>query len=976
MNHLLKVTSLVLSLIMLFAFASEVKAYTIQGVANDPDINIELREWGSPKNLLDPTPGIISKYHFGSDAEIDPKAPQLDTVISGVKVPHFSNLFQLNQYEGPSSGQIPADGASNWGVTLAEFPNNGDVLVPESGYDLGGGYQAIVLYAENGKVTLNYTLGQGGTTGSPIEIGYTVHVLQMNIDPALQDLYNRAKSQNKYVALPCGYKIGTTGGHTLVSIRDSGTFMDPRSGYDWWQRENNPPLQTNPITCDPTLEPKIVSPGEAPGESVFKDSTRPIPDPYVPCNEVRPVPGSENEFHSLRPYQSSPCVQKVVETVGYCGNNFYAKETFDLLPENFGHCEGDTNGNLSCYDVPSITSAIQVDIDLLTSELPILGNTQLVPNTINTVNVLDNATRMNNYVSWYLNGAVYRPENAIPTLSEILAFAGPIRKLLPQVIQTVVRQDQIDQAGVTRHNQVVTPTGQRLEQANPDSNYTPLSGTEDRVGEITAENKYPEGGFGGDTFFVKDIVFDPGGTPEFPSNRDDIYFAHTQESSQLAKVLQSTFASIDNPSKSDEDDWNPDFKQIPARVRGFCDIKNYRTNPGDDLFGDYNNINNPDYPYKEKINGTFNYKTDVYHGPVHFSPVQKVDQACVEAGGTPDSCTYYTYEPQKRYAYMALYVYTKSPLIKEIWERLVDGTASVVGRFFPKEIKLNDTPAGVAATYNANPSSASVGDGVEAIAGSPYAPKSGDEALLFIPHLGAVKDYFLDGLQCALRPQGMCGNKELQQPTGVSAPNSCTIDGSGIVSKNLQAIIANASSWSHVPISVLTMVVKNEAACPDNAAEVSNFDPNSTTICEATDAQLASYLSATPITYPRNCNFAASDKTHSRGPLQFQPTEWETWKSALSKATGSSRTPNVCNIEDSIYAAAYQLSAGYEKCPQSGYDVGQTPATAWDLAHMKNSLSHWAAGCSKPVCDGSIAANNFYCGNVENFDSNISNSCK
>ena len=41
-----------------------------------------------------------------------------------------------------------------------------------------------------------------------------------------------------------------------------------------------------------------------------------VPSPYVPCDETRPTlwPPSDwfqTEFHSLRPYQASPCNQQV-----------------------------------------------------------------------------------------------------------------------------------------------------------------------------------------------------------------------------------------------------------------------------------------------------------------------------------------------------------------------------------------------------------------------------------------------------------------------------------------------------------------------------------------------------------------------------------------------------------------------------------------------------------------------------------------
>lgn len=518
-------------------------------------------------------------------------------------------------------------------------------------------------------------------------------------------------------------------------------------------------------------------------------SSSPIPEPYVACEQVRPdFTHGDTEFHSLRPYQASPCNQKVEQTVMYCGNNFYAKETYKLLPPDFAappgggtaDCtpwkdeSGDGSKMTQSCTFKNVKSGIEVAIRLDPADLPILGNTQLVPNSINEVNALDNPTRMNQYVSWFLNGAVYQFEDKLPTtFQDILTFAGPLRKLLPELVQTNLRADQKASLPGARHDQYVTSTN-RLDSVPETSKYAPFSSTEDRIGEVSAAQKDKVTNFGGNTFAVSDIVFTPSDNNK--QSVDDIYFAHAEETASLAKFLQWTFASSDVPTFNEDNLY--DFKQTPKIVNGFCDIKNSRTNPGDDLFGDYNDANNPNHNYEANISGNFSFTADL-SGDATCNFTQTCQPGVDPETGLPtESCRVNTCE---RYAYVSMYVYTKSPLIKEIWQRLVSGKAGIVKRFFPSELakSLKDIPASVKAIYDTAPSSLSSGDGTEAIAGSPYAPKSGDDALLFIPHLGSVQDYFLEGLQCAFRPKGMCGNPELTSPQGATlakAPGACEIN--------------------------------------------------------------------------------------------------------------------------------------------------------------------------------------------------------
>jgi len=59
------------------------------------------------------------------------------------------------------------------------------IHVPASGYDIGGGYEVLVLYASTQRITLKYTLEDN------VVEGYTLHIEHICVDPTLLALYER-----------------------------------------------------------------------------------------------------------------------------------------------------------------------------------------------------------------------------------------------------------------------------------------------------------------------------------------------------------------------------------------------------------------------------------------------------------------------------------------------------------------------------------------------------------------------------------------------------------------------------------------------------------------------------------------------------------------------------------------------------------------------------------------------------------------
>jgi hypothetical protein len=161
----------------------------------------------------------------------DPKAPQLRDLFWSKRLPSFSRAYQVYEWDWPNNrrGSLITD----WGVTMVGMPAMpGETLyVPGSGYDIGSGYEVLVLYASENRITLKYTREDN------VVVGYTLHMEGICVDPNLLALYRsqNASGREELPALRARQAFGrAVSGEVGVVIRDSGAFMDPRSRNDWW----------------------------------------------------------------------------------------------------------------------------------------------------------------------------------------------------------------------------------------------------------------------------------------------------------------------------------------------------------------------------------------------------------------------------------------------------------------------------------------------------------------------------------------------------------------------------------------------------------------------------------------------------------------------------------------------------------------------------------------------------------------------
>jgi hypothetical protein len=192
------------------------------------DLNLGLRRWSA-------TTALMALVEIAGDTDGDP--PQLRSIFADRRTPTFISAAQVYDWNwncGP-------DGCRGALLTLPPVTLLG--LAARPGEQIRSpsrlapiyseGYIALVLYAEESRITLKYTREDN------VVSGYTVHLEGVCVDPVLLALYRQAETagRSRLPALRNGQPLGTMQQHELrVAVRDTGAFMDPRSRKDWWQR--------------------------------------------------------------------------------------------------------------------------------------------------------------------------------------------------------------------------------------------------------------------------------------------------------------------------------------------------------------------------------------------------------------------------------------------------------------------------------------------------------------------------------------------------------------------------------------------------------------------------------------------------------------------------------------------------------------------------------------------------------------------
>jgi len=199
---------------------------TDRPAVSHPDLNLGIRGYSS-------TTGELGLININGDTDSD--APQLIGLFQPPRLPTFTALHQIHDWDWACS----ADGCRGNPLTqpvvsllsVATTPGE-SIAIPLRAPDIyAGGYKALVLYAEQSRITLGYTREDTAA------IGYVVHLEGILVAPTLLARYNESNAAGRghLPALRNNEPFATAPGTTIhLAIRDTGSFMDPRSRKDWW----------------------------------------------------------------------------------------------------------------------------------------------------------------------------------------------------------------------------------------------------------------------------------------------------------------------------------------------------------------------------------------------------------------------------------------------------------------------------------------------------------------------------------------------------------------------------------------------------------------------------------------------------------------------------------------------------------------------------------------------------------------------
>ncbi len=173
----------------------------------------------------------MTLVEIAGDTHSDP--PQLRGLFADHRTPAFTSAAQVYDWNwacGPDGcrGALltsPAVTLLGLAARPGEQVRSPSRLAPV----YGGGYVALVLYAEESRITLKYTREDN------VINGYTVHLERVCVDPVLLALYRQADAtgRGRLPALRNDQPLGTMQqGELRVAVRDTGAFMDPRSRKD------------------------------------------------------------------------------------------------------------------------------------------------------------------------------------------------------------------------------------------------------------------------------------------------------------------------------------------------------------------------------------------------------------------------------------------------------------------------------------------------------------------------------------------------------------------------------------------------------------------------------------------------------------------------------------------------------------------------------------------------------------------------
>lgn len=263
----------------------------------------------------------------------------------------------------------------------------------------------------------------------------------------------------------------------------------------------------------------------------------------------------------------------------------------------------------------------------------------------------------------------------------------------------------------------------------------------------------------------------------WPKITPPLYFAHTEEVKQLSETLNKTYIPKDLVSVP-----------LPETTeKNKCSVVNIRANPGDNLFpGDNDELQ------VQRVNYTITEVTchEVYEVRYVEDENGRMRREIIHEFECPADVT------------IRIKTSTLTPNADEIFASTVADSTSTFRKIYPKVEAgapvscIADIPTVTNVTYDATKSEWPNG-GTQTFGVDNYPEDGGNTTpQLTFPHIGSVYEYFLKGIQTALRPQGYADPNPIsgnlcQTTSQANLGDICAVaDAYGIPCCQLQGIAA------------------------------------------------------------------------------------------------------------------------------------------------------------------------------------------
>ena len=589
---------------------------------------------------------------------------------------------------------------------------------------------------------------------------------------------------------------------------------------------------------------------------------------------------SSSEFHSLRPYPAKSCIAATENYAKFCGNTLTLQSSIEVpYTPGVDKCIPIAGGKVRCSYVKQ--GGGNIIIDLSNANLPIMGNTEDV--TPNASPDMTDAQKVNEYVSWYLNGVINKKEYP-PSQDnkQIVNYTGPINKLLPAEIQETSRATTVKNAKITRHDQIVgcvdllglgkintcDPNNilqKKARLSDWENNLPPERSEFDNAHDYQVEYSRWRGNSCIEIFGLA-FCFDSPWKVNWPgklfsniplSSTEDLegnikvssvsvggegvsnvsfnnqtpatlFFPHIQESDELGSILQDTYLAK-NEAKTGAD--------TAVEPPSSCKTVDVRSNKGDSLHAG---------EISGKLSYTASFTCDFNPpsctGSGKHSMMSVCENSLLRGSCVPSTSGWSCSTPLGRQDCPSGYVCGRTCSCNE--------PTQTCTKTFPVSLStLSNTPkiddvwsrlvAGPTAVVKRMfPKLGTQIGTLKDLPGSTGITYSGDvqgSGELNLPHIGGISEYFLKGIQTLLRPKGYGESISFGSTTSTSNAKC------GLEDNNLDAAMKNASTKYGVPEKLLRAILQMET--PEAINNPSAY------ICEESSESAAGIMKIMPFAY-------------------------------------------------------------------------------------------------------------------------------